>query len=65
VPLAIAGAGATPALAARLGARHLAGDPVTEAERLARRSISGAKTQSVSAGGATPPRRKRLDSLRP
>jgi MerR family transcriptional regulator, light-induced transcriptional regulator len=36
VPLAIAGAGATPTLAARLGARHLSGDPVTEAERLTR-----------------------------
>lgn len=36
LPLAIAGAGATPELAARLGARHLAGDPVTEAERLTR-----------------------------
>jgi len=38
VPLAIAGAGATPALAARLGAQHLDGDPVTEAERLTRRT---------------------------
>lgn len=35
VPLALAGAGATRALAERLGARHLAGDPVAEAERLA------------------------------
>jgi hypothetical protein len=36
VPLAIAGGGTTPALAARVGARQLAGDPVTEAERLTR-----------------------------
>jgi DNA-binding transcriptional MerR regulator len=33
-PLAIAGAGASPELAAALGAQHLAEDPVTEAERL-------------------------------
>ncbi|MBS1870630.1 MAG: MerR family transcriptional regulator [Actinobacteria bacterium] len=36
VPLALAGAGATPALAARLGAQHLSRDPVSEAERLTR-----------------------------
>jgi DNA-binding transcriptional MerR regulator len=41
VPLAIAGAGATPALAARLGARQLEGDPVIEAERLTRRTGRG------------------------
>lgn len=41
VPLAIAGAGATPALAAQLGARHLAGDPVTEAEQLTRQTGRG------------------------
>jgi MerR family transcriptional regulator, light-induced transcriptional regulator len=33
VPLALAGAGATPRLASEVGARLLAGDPVTEAER--------------------------------
>jgi DNA-binding transcriptional MerR regulator len=32
-PLALAGAGATPQIAAAVGARLLAGDPVTEAER--------------------------------
>jgi DNA-binding transcriptional MerR regulator len=41
VPLAIAGAGATSALAARFGARQLASDPVTEAERLTRRTSGG------------------------
>lgn len=34
-PLALAGAGATPAAAAIVGARSVAGDPVTAAERLA------------------------------
>ena len=34
VPLALAGAGASRALASKVGARLLAGDPVTEAERL-------------------------------
>jgi len=34
-PLALAGPGVTPDLAAAIGARHLAGDPVTEAEQLA------------------------------
>lgn len=34
VPLALAGAGATQALADETGARLLAGDPVTEAHRL-------------------------------
>lgn len=34
VPLALAGAGATQELAERVGARLLAGDPVTEAQRL-------------------------------
>jgi len=33
-PLALAGAGATPELAAAVGARLLAGDPVTEAEKV-------------------------------
>jgi DNA-binding transcriptional MerR regulator len=33
-PLALAGAGATPDITAVVGARHLAGDPVTEAELL-------------------------------
>jgi methanogenic corrinoid protein MtbC1 len=33
-PLALAGAGATPELAATVGARLLAGDPVTEAENV-------------------------------
>jgi MerR family transcriptional regulator, light-induced transcriptional regulator len=33
VPLALAGAGATPQIAAAAGARLMAGDPVTEAER--------------------------------
>ena len=33
-PLALAGAGATPQLAAAAGARLLAGDPVTEAENI-------------------------------
>ena len=32
-PLALAGAGATPQIAAAVGARLMAGDPVTEAER--------------------------------
>jgi methanogenic corrinoid protein MtbC1 len=32
-PLALAGAGATPQIAAAVGARLLTGDPVTEAER--------------------------------
>ena len=33
-PLALAGAGATPQIAAAVGARLLAGDPVTEAENI-------------------------------
>jgi cobalamin-dependent methionine synthase I len=33
VPLGLAGAGATQAIAAATGARHLAGDPVTEAHQ--------------------------------
>jgi methanogenic corrinoid protein MtbC1 len=33
-PLALAGAGATPEIAATVGARLLAGDPVTEAEHI-------------------------------
>ena len=37
VPLALAGAGVSAELAAAVGARHLAGDPVTEAELLAAR----------------------------
>ena len=34
-PLALAGAGATPAVAEAAGATHLSGDPVTEADRVA------------------------------
>ncbi len=41
VPLALAGAGADPALADRLGARHLGSDPVSEADRLAGELVSG------------------------
>ena len=39
VPLALAGAGATPELAATVGARHFVGDPVSEAEQLARAGV--------------------------
>jgi len=39
VPVALAGAGADESLARRIGATHLAGDPVTAAEHVARAGV--------------------------